>query len=270
MSPLILTAIIVASVLSVLVFLLLFIIAPGRRNMSAYKNVYYAHRGLHDGEKPENSLAAFRAAVEAGFGIELDVRLSSDGVLMVFHDDTLERMVGIKSKVADLTASELSALRLLDSNEGIPTFDEVLDAVGGRVPLLVEIKEDQGDHAVSDATAKRLSSYEGGFIVESFNPLSVRNARKKLPKTPCGFLSCKHKVRTVIYLMLTNLMFNFLCRPDFIAYCHTDSSNIFLRLVRAIFRVPTVAWTVCSEVEERAARAKGFCGIIFEGYVPEG
>ena len=269
MSPLLIALIAVIAIVAVFVTVILVLIAPGRRTMKPFKSISYAHRGLHDGEKPENSLAAFKAAVDAGFGIELDVRLSSDGKLVVFHDDTLERMVGIRKRVDELTVSELSALRLGDSNEGIPTFDEVLKLVDGKVPLLVEIKEDKGNSAVSDTTAKTLSLYNGAFIVESFNPISLGNVRKQLPMTPCGFLSCKHKAKSFTYFMLTNLLLNVICRPDFIAYCHTDSSNFFLRLVRGLFRVPTLAWTVRSEEEERTAKKNGFDGIIFEGYIPK-
>lgn len=245
-----------------------FLVAPGRRNMKQLKTVKYAHRGLHGDGRVENSMSAFEAAVTAGFGIELDVRLSSDGVLVVFHDDTLERVVGIRKRVDELTAAELSALRLGDTNDGIPTFDEVLSMVDGRVPLLVEIKEDKGSSAVSDAAAAALSLYNGPFIVESFNPLSVRNARAKLPMIPCGFLSCRHKVRSPLYFMLTNLLLNFICRPDFIAYCDTDSSNFSLRFVRTFLRTPTLAWTVRSEEAESNAAKAGFDSVIFEGYSP--
>ena len=269
MSPLIIALIAVGAVIAVLITALLVLIAPGRRNMKRFKSVRYAHRGLHGGKIPENSLAAFRAAVEAGFGIELDVRLSSDGVLVVFHDDTLERMVGIRKRVDELTVSELTALRLGNSDEGIPTFSEVLELVGGRVPLLVEIKEDRGNFAVSDATAKALMLYSGDYIVESFNPLTLGNVRKQLPMTPCGFLSCKHKPKSFVYFMLTNLLLNVTCRPDFIAYNLADSSNFFLRLVRTLFRAPTLAWTVRSEEEAKTAYDRGFDGIIFEGFIPE-
>ena len=102
----------------------------------------YAHRGLHKGNKPgtppENSLAAFELACKAGYGIELDVQLSSDGIVMVFHDDTIVRMTGKEGKVSDYTAEELGSIKLADSDETIPTFRQVLDLVDGRVPLLVE------------------------------------------------------------------------------------------------------------------------------------
>ena len=271
MHPIYIVLISVGSALLLLFVLYLFLIKTHspRKEMKRYKGVRFAHRGLHGDKIAENSMSAFKAAVDAGFGIELDVRLSSDGVLVVFHDDTLERMVGIRKRVDELTVSELTALRLGNSDEGIPTFSEVLELVGGRVPLLVEIKEDRGNFAVSDATAKALMLYSGDYIVESFNPLTLGNVRKQLPMTPCGFLSCKHKPKSFVYFMLTNLLLNVTCRPDFIAYNLADSSNFFLRLVRTLFRAPTLAWTVRSEEEAKTAYDRGFDGIIFEGFIPE-
>ncbi|EKC67601.1 glycerophosphoryl diester phosphodiesterase, partial [human gut metagenome] len=122
-----------------------FLVAPGRATRAQkapflYRN--YAHRGLHteDGTVPENSLPAFRAAAEAGYAVEMDVHLTADDQLVVFHDDTLERMCGVPGVIDDFTLAELRALHLGDTDCVIPTFAEALEALGGRVPLLLEVK----------------------------------------------------------------------------------------------------------------------------------
>ena len=142
--------------LSFLLFLLLIKPSGRREMMEKYKSLKFAHRGLHDATRAENSLSAFAAAADAGFAIELDVRLSSDGVLMVFHDDTLERMTGVGGRVDSKTAEELHSIRLGNTEDTIPTFDEVLGLVDGRVPLLVEIKEDAGKYGVTEKTVETL------------------------------------------------------------------------------------------------------------------
>lgn len=259
-------------ILSFLLFLLL--IKPGKRKgiMDKYKSVKYAHRGLHNGVRAENSMSAFRAAVEAGFGIELDVRLSSDGELMVFHDDTLDRMTNEKGRVDSRTAKELSEITLGGTSDTIPKFSEVLRLVDGRVPLLVEIKEEQGKYGVTEKTAELLREYKGEFIIESFNPLALARVKEIMPEIPRGFLSqnflSDKKYRGFVYFLLQNLLLNVICRPDFIAYNHRDYKNAALRLVRSTFGVPTLAWTVRSEREEQEAIKHGFDSVIFEKYTP--
>jgi glycerophosphoryl diester phosphodiesterase len=159
-----------------LVFALyLFLLTPRHRRPEAepLMKTAYAHRGLWDAKNPENSLAAFRAAVENGFGIELDVQLTKDGELVVFHDVSLSRMTGCDGFVYEKTYEELCALTLGKSNERIPTFREVLALVDGRVPLLVEIKSDHAWRSVAESAASLLDGYEGAYTVESFHPLVV-------------------------------------------------------------------------------------------------
>lgn len=251
----------------------LVLVAPGGgRNIADFKGTKFAHRGLHDGTRVENSLSAFRAAIDAGFGIELDVRLSSDGILVVHHDDELGRVVHGEGRVDSYTARELSEMRLGDSEDTVPTFREVLDLVDGRVPLLVEIKEDAGHREVSDATVKMLSEYKGPYIVESFNPISVANARRGLPGVACGFLSTDFrrdpKHRGLLYTLLGGLYTNRLCNPDFIAYDGRYPRRLCLRVARMLGAV-TLAWTVRSEEEEKKLLSLGFDSVIFEGYIPE-
>ena len=249
------------------------LVAPGGgRNISRFRGVKFAHRGLHDATRVENSTSAFRAAVDAGFGIELDVRLSSDGVLVVHHDDELGRVVRGEGRVDSYTAAELTKMTLGDTADTIPTFAEVLELVGGKVPLLVEIKEDAGKSDVSTATAQMLAEYKGDFIIESFNPLSVRCARRRLKKTACGFLSTDFhrdgKYKGFLYFALGNLLTNRIASPDFIAYDSRFPKKLSLKIARLLGAV-TFAWTVRSLDEEKRMLDSGFDGVIFEGYVPE-
>ena len=244
------TAVIV--ILSVLAFLLLsfslylFLIKPSsrREGMRKYKNLKYAHRGLHGGGVAENSMTAFALAKERGFGIELDVRLSKDGELVVFHDDTLTRVCGIEGRVDEFTADELRGMSLSGTEDTVPKFSDVLKLISGAVPLLVEIKEDAGKYGVTDATVKTLSEYSGDYIIESFNPLALSRVKRDMPKVMRGFL-CESfmkekKYRKPMYFLLQCMLLNVICRPDFIAFRHTDYKNAALKLTRGMFSAPTM------------------------------
>ncbi len=264
----------------VLLFLLwLFLIAPGKSDpeIERYKTVKYAHRGLH-GElngafAAENSITAFRRAVEMGFGIELDVRLAKDGEVVVFHDDTLDRVAGVSGRPEDFTSEELSKLSLLGTGDGVPTFREVLQLIDGRVPLLIELKETGLDHGVTEKTVEMLRGYKGNYIIESFNPLSLGVVRKKSPVVLRGFLSdkltAKPEFRTLKYAIVQNCVLNFKARPAFIAV-HKNRIGMFpIPVIRKLFGTPCIAWTICSREEEKAAYRAGFSGIIFENYIPD-
>ena len=267
---------------SVLLFLLLcylfvlWLTMPGRRKcgLDKYKDVKFAHRGLHGDGRAENSMSAFRAAKDAGFGIELDVRLSRDGELVVFHDPNLDRVCGVSGRVIDYTAEELSKMSLSGTDDGIPTFSEVLEIIDGAVPLLVEIKHDLGEGGVAEKLAEVIAGYKGDYIVESFNPLALRKVRQLMPDVPRGILSMRYSEEPkykgkLLYFLLENMLLNFLMRPDFIAYEKTGHGNFILRRIRRKIGTPLFAWTVRSEEEEIKAVSDGFDSIIFEGYVPK-
>ena len=267
---------IILGILLLFFALFLFFIAPGskrRKEMEKYKGVKFAHRGLHGNGIAENSLSAFRAAADAGYGIELDVRLSSDGVVVVFHDDTLDRMTAEKGRVDSKTAEELSKIRLADTEDTVPTFTEVLEVINGRVPLLVEIKEDAKRTDVVAKTAEILQNYSGDYIVESFNPLALAEFKSLMPNVLVGVLSqnfmSEDEYKKPLYFLLQCLLLNVVCRPDFIAFNHKHYKNASLKLVRALFCATTVAWTVRSEQEEKAARLHGFDTVIFENYISD-
>ncbi len=273
MHPALIAVIVAASVLFLTILIYIFLIKTGtNRGMEKYKKIKFAHRGLHGEGRAENSMSAFSAAVEAGFGIELDIRLTLDGELVVFHDDDLMRVCGDERRVDSVTAEELSKLSLSGTKDGVPKFRDVLALVSGRVPLLVEIKELSGS-AVSDAAAKMLGEYTGDFIVESFNPLSLKNFKSKLPNVKIGILSMHFPREASFKLRFRNfllgaLLTNFLCRPNFIAYQNENGGAFPVKLLGKIFGAPRFAWTVRSAEEERDAYKRGFDSVIFENYIP--
>lgn len=257
----------------------LFLIAPGKnKRMDRFKTVKYAHRGLHgtvdaDTFAAENSLTAFARAVDHGFGIELDVHVTSDGEVVVFHDNTLDRVTGFSGSVKDFTLDELRKLSLLGTEDTIPTLREVLDLVDGKVPLLVELKESNFNHAISEKTAEILKDYKGEFIVESFSPFAFGAIKEKNPGVPCGFLVHKYtenkKYRAIKYRLMQRFLFNFVARPSFIAMDHKNPKLFPIGLIKKLFGTPLIAWTVRSKEEEATAYQNGFSGVIFEGYLPE-
>ena len=266
---------------AVLAFLLLFLflVFPnprGRERCRAFRGLY-AHRGLHDGNReiPENSRAAFHLAVEAGYGIELDVRLTQDGQLAVHHDASLLRLCGREEYVRDLTMQELSACRLAGTEETVPSFAEVLSLVDGRVPLIVEIKADRlGDTQTAEQAWALLRDYRGPWCVESFDPFAVRWFRKHVPQAVRGQLaddprrSREKEGSTRGEWLLSYLLVHFLSRPDFIAYNYKAEGNPVFRLVRALFHPALAAWTVRSPADAEALKTTHDL-IIFEAFRPE-
>ena len=263
--------------LSVLGFLAwIFLTAPRGMGKKFKKHtaVRYAHRGLHGDGVPENSLSAFALACDGGYGIELDVRLSNSGELVVFHDGTLMRMCGIDGKVSSFTSDELTKLSLLGSSDNIPLFADVLKLVDGRVPLLIELKQEPEEASVADRFLKEIKDYKGEYIVESFNPFALKRVRRERPDIFLGLLSMRYSKLEkykgkALFRAIERLRLNFLVRPDFIAYDFTGWDLPSLRLVKRLFRVPLLAWTVRSEEDEVVARTRGFDTVIFENYTPD-
>ena len=253
-----------------------YMIAPRRRDNNIDKYVFarYAHRGLHGDGACENSLTAFRRAVESGYGIELDIRMSRDGVLVVHHDATLLRICGIDKKVNELDASELGRIKLSTTDDTVPTLREVLDTVDGRVPLLIEIKAEKDEISVAEKFVYEIEGYKGDFIVESFNPFALKTVRKHRPDIFLGILSTEYtkseKYRgKPLFFALQHLMLNFLARPDFVAYDKHGYNVFALKMLKKVYKTPMFAWTVKSRAEEEEAHQHGFDTVIFEGYTPE-
>jgi glycerophosphoryl diester phosphodiesterase len=152
-----------------------------------------AHRALHDRAhgRPENSRAAIRAAVAAGYGVEIDLQVSADGVAMVFHDDGLDRLTAATGPVRARSAAELGTITLRDADDGIPTLAEVLALVAGRTPLLIELKDQSGQMGpdmagLPEATAAALRGYAGPVAVMSFNPHAMAAMARLAPDIPRG------------------------------------------------------------------------------------
>lgn len=249
------------SVICILGLVYIFLVAPRMFHKPDRKPFYcrhYAHRGLFDNETeaPENSLRAFAKAVEADYGIELDVQLSKDDVLVVFHDATLERMCGVKGNVWDFTYDELQELTLAKSGERIPKFEEVLNLVDGKVPLIVEYKLDQVQTKVCELGNKLLKQYKGAYCIESFHPLAVKWYRKNRPDVLRGQLSMNFKEEYKAhkeYIFLTYLLTNVATRPDFIAYQHSDASNISRKICRVLGAL-SVTWTIKNQKQYEAVK----------------
>lgn len=245
------------------------------RSFAAFDHTMIAHRGLfdNDSDAPENSLAAFRRAVEQGFGMELDVQLTKDGKLVVFHDFDLKRMCGVHKKITELTYAELEQYFLKNSTEKIPLFSAVLDLVAGRTPLVVEIKVGFDYRATTEAAAAMLSQYDGTYCMECFNPLALVWYRRHDPKVLRGQLSMdffhsEDKMPQIVRFFLTNLLLNFCAKPDFISYNHKDRQIRGFRMCRKLFKVKIAAWTIKSQAELEAARGV-FDMFIFDSFLPE-
>lgn len=241
-------------VIAVLLGLLGFMTAPdleGRRKVSPFIGVRWAHRGLHDIDRgiPENSMAAFQAAKQEGFGIELDVHLTKDKQLVVFHDDMFERVCGEPGRVEDTEYAKMARYRLCGTEERIPLLSEVLRAVDGKVPLLIEVKLPNADTEICRYLIRELENYNGRYMIQSFNCLVLRWLKKYRGEIPRGQLSSnltEHE-KNPHYLLrfcVKYLLSNWICRPDFISYKWADRRNPGFWLNRVIFRAPTAAWTL--------------------------
>lgn len=236
----------------------------------------YAHRGYHDKPAiPENSMPAFRRAIEYRLPTEIDVHLISGGSLVVFHDDDLERETGVKGTIEDYDLSNLRKLRLEGTDEVIPTFDEVLDLYEDTgLPLLIELKVVRGNYKkLAKAVCERLDSYTGPFALQSFDPRAMVQVRKLRPHFVRGQLS-KNFFKSTEGLpmyqvaLLTNLAMNFFARPDFIAYKFKDRDNRVLRRNVDKRGVTEASWTIRSKQAYDAAIKAG-CIPIFEQIAPE-
>lgn len=267
------------SFVCVLCTLCLFLIAPNRKNrteeLNPFREKYVAHRGLFNNasDAPENSAQAFRKAVAAGYGIELDVQMTTDGKLVVFHDESLKRMCGADKKLTECTYDELMQYRLADSEEKIPLFDDVLEIIDGKVPLVVEIKPEGDWRKTTRLTAERLDRYPGIYCVESFHPFVLCWLKKNRPAVLRGQLSTdffRDGTGRKWYecILLGNLLVNCVSRPDFISYNHRFKNNLFYRICRTVFTVENAAWTIRSQEELEQAKDT-FRIFIFDSFIPK-
>ena len=237
---------------------------------SDFRGFFYAHRGLYDnqGGVPENSLPAFRAASEKGYGVELDVQLSLDGQVVVFHDDTLDRITGIHGNVSDFSLSQLQQMKLLGTEETIPLFTDVLAVLRqGAGPLIVELKAGKRNAELCEKTRNLLRDYPGVYCVESFSPAIVSWFKKHAPEVIRGQLAMPRKdyspdLPAIAARALALCLPASLDKPDFIAYKIGPRPDRVLRMRKK--GVLLIGWTSL----DYEADAKENDGVIFESCTP--
>lgn len=231
---------------------------------------YIAHRGLHNSDAyPENSIGAFKKAIEKGYAIELDVRALADGTVVVFHDEALGRMTGADGFISNYTYEDIKDLKLLKTNERIPTLEQALKTINGETPILIEIKNN-GKVGFEKNVWKILSSYKGEYAIQSFNPYSLEWFKINAPHVKRGQLASFFKGNDTIgfakkFALKRMLLNKKVSEPNFIAY---QVENLPNRYVKKYSDLPLLAWVVKNE--ETFVKAKKYAdNIIFEEIIPE-
>ncbi len=243
---------------------------PGLKKLQGWS---YAHRGLHGTDVPENSMAAFRAALDHGYGIEFDLHLLKDGNLAVIHDSLLKRTTGAEGRIEDLSTEDLCRYHLEGTGETIPTFRELLDLYAGQAPLIVELKPVGSNHAALAETACRmLEDYAGPYCIESFDPRCIVWLKKNQPQIIRGqlaenFFKSDPRMALPLKIILTNLLGNCLTKPDFIAYKFADRKGLSPTLCRTLFGIQGVSWTLRKKEDYDVAVQEGWLPI-FERFQP--
>lgn len=255
------------------VYLLSLMGRTGHPGLSELRHWRYAHRGLHKHGVPENSMAAFRAALEAGYGIELDLHLLTDGKLAVIHDSRLERTTGKPGKVEELSSAQLVDYHLEGTEEVIPLFSQVLELYAGKAPLIIELKPDGDNYAALCKTAvEAMEGYTGPWCMESFDPRCVDWLRRNHPDIIRGQLSCNYfreesRLSWWLKLALTCNLLNFRTRPDFIAYDYPTRKTLSNFLCRRLWGIQGVTWTLRTPEDYKQAVQEGWIPI-FENFLP--
>ncbi len=267
---------IAVAVLLVLATLWLALIMPARSTAAQrapFQNRTFAHRGLFEADQsiPENSLPAFGAAVNAGYGVELDVQLTKDKQVVVFHDDNLKRVCGVDARVDAYTYAELQEMPLLSTEERIPLFTQVLETIDGKIPMIVELKSGGDWKTLCQLTLDLLNAYSGDYCVESFHPMLVRWFYLHAPRILRGQLSeaARYSKKYMPYyqsIMMSRLLTNILVHPQFVAY-HIGPKCLAARVCEALGAM-RVAWTA-RPADDHMRLTKRNDAIIFEHYRPE-
>ena len=265
------------AIIAIIILVVLYLLAlngrRGHKELRKLRGWAYAHRGLHGAGVPENSMLAFRKALDGGYGIEFDVHLMKDGTLAVIHDSSLKRTAGVDVLIEDLTLEDLDQYRLEGTDEKIPLFSELLELYNGKAPLIIELKA-HGNHAeLTDAVCKAMESYKGVYCMESFDPRVVQWLRKNRPEIIRGqlaenFLKAKHNpLNVVLKFIMTNHLMNFLSMPDFVAYKFDDRKTLGTKICRKLWKLQGVTWTIRSQADFDTAIAEGWIPI-FEYFTP--
>lgn len=243
-------------VIAVLILLYVYALSgrTGFTDFRDFKNIRFAHRGLHGDGVPENSLMAFKSAIDGGYGSELDIHLLADGELAVIHDHSLKRTANADVNIEELTVEDLNKYCLEGTTEKIPTLKEVLALYDGKYPLIIELKPTNENYQQLCLTAAcLLKKYKGKYCIESFDPRCVRWFKKHSPQIIRGQLSKNHlksknsKLSFFSKVVMTLLLTNFLTKPDFVAYKFDDRNSLSFRICTKFHKLQGVAWTIKSE-----------------------
>ena len=221
-----------------------------KKDLGFLKNKIVAHRGYHDIKLgiPENSILAFQRAIEKDYLIEFDLHLLKSGEVVVFHDDNLKRMTGVDALIKDKTYNDIKNLKLVNTNEYIPLFSEVLALVNGKVPLIIELKYDTKCGLLEDKVLEILKEYNGKYAIKSFNPLTVNYLRMKAPNVIRGQLSSDFKddkINILKKMFIRSMVYNFITKPDFISY---DIRALPSKKIKRLRKKKLImAWTIRDE-----------------------
>ena len=226
-------------------------------NIDFLKKSLIAHRRMYNSKKgiPENSIAAFQKAIDNNLIIELDVHVLKDNTVVVFHDDNLGRMCSKNINIKELQIDDLKRFKLQNTQYQIPTLNEVLELVNGKVPLIIEFKYDVKHGRLEKNAMKLLKKYKGFYVVKSFSPLSVLWFKKHYPNVIRGLLSCnftKDKMFILKKWCLKNMITNFFIKPDFISYDIHSFPNKKIEKYRKNHLV--LGWTVKNNQDLQLAK----------------
>ena len=234
--------------------------------MNIDKFKFIAHRGLFDREKiPENSMLAFDKALEKGYSIEVDVNMTQDVYIVVFHDNSLKRMTGIKNDITTMTLSEIKKLKLLGTENKIPTFEDVLLQVSGKVPILIEVKPNSKYKELMEKLINLLEKYNGKYSIQSFDPRIVYWLKKNMPQISRGQISSKNirEVKSrILKILLGKMVFNVITKPNFISYQYLSINEKFYKKQKNKGR-EVIAWTLKNK--EDYEKIRDYCDmVVFE------
>ncbi len=236
-----------------------------------------AHRGLHNTAKGiiENTASAIQAAIDAGYGIELDVQETSDGEAIVFHDHTLERLTKGNGLVHSLRAAELKRIRFKGTSDSMQTLPELLEQISGRVPLLIEIKSDWRTHGRFERRlADLLSAYNGHVAVQSFDPHVIKAFARAAPDIPRGLIAGPFlnphfwgHLSPWKRFYMRHLLSAFIAKPHFVAYDIGALPSVATWIWRRVLKRPLLTWTIRDDAQKQLASREADA-MIFEGFKP--
>lgn len=263
--------IIISFILVILLYLWMICPNLGRTSaMDKYNHALFAHRGLYHEQLmiPENSIPAYKKAIKAGLAIEIDIHITKDKQVVVFHDNDLMRICNSPLVIEESTYQQLKEHRLSGTTEQIPLLSDVLALVGGQVPLLIELKLPSHSTQLCQIAARILDQYTGAYLIQSFNPLGIRWFQKNRPQILRGQLSSrltkdKDPAPFIFRFFVEHLLSNFYCRPDFVSYKYSDTHHLGLFIIRHLFHAPVAVWTLDEASDFTKAREQ-FHMVIFE------